>query len=358
MPVGNPVLTTVPSSLRRAAEWFLTSGIQLREGGVARYYRADVGQNLPISTEITGYAMSALVYVYRATGQEAYLDAASRAGRFLADVAWDARAAIFPFEYASEKNLAYFFDSGIIVRGLLALHRETGVNGFRTVAEACAGSMERHFVRDGVIYPVLALPSREPLPLGAGWSRNPGCYQLKSALAWLETGHTDAWERALEQALANDVDFLPGETDPLKVMDRLHAYSYFLEALQAVAERPHARVVLEAGIAKLARHLREIRSQFVRADVYAQLLRVRLFSHYGGAVPLDAVAAAEEAAALEEFQYDSPDPRLNGGFCFGMREGRLMPFANPVSTAFCLQAIDLWRQHQAGEFHQSWRVLI
>ena len=54
------------SSLSRAGRWFLESGIQDDSGGVARYYRSDVGRNAGVSTEITGYAVSALVYLYRA----------------------------------------------------------------------------------------------------------------------------------------------------------------------------------------------------------------------------------------------------------------------------------------------------
>jgi hypothetical protein len=28
----------------------------------------------------------------------------------------------------------------------------------------------------------------------------------------------------------------------------------------------------------------------------------------------------------------------------------MLPFSNPVSTAFCLQALALWQDHQAGEW--------
>ena len=60
-------------SLERAGGWFLESGIQEPNGGVARFYRADLGRNRAISTEITGYAASALMYLHSATGDPAYL---------------------------------------------------------------------------------------------------------------------------------------------------------------------------------------------------------------------------------------------------------------------------------------------
>jgi len=101
------------------------------------------------------------------------------------------------------------------------------------------------------------------------------------------------------------------------------------------------------GVAAVARHLREICHSFVRSDVYAQLLRVRI--HGARALKkLDACAAAEEAVALEDFQAVSEDPRINGGFLFGRRDGELSPHVNPVSTAFALQALEMWRLYRAG----------
>ena len=35
----------------------------------------------------------------------------------------------------------------------------------------------------------------------------------------------------------------------------------------------------------------------------------------------------------------------------GRRGGEIMPYVNPVSTAFSLQALALWEQHRAG----NWR---
>ena len=71
-----------------AGQWFLQSGIQEAHGGVARYHHSDTGRNARVSTEITGYTVSALVFLYERSGDRELLDAAIRAGRFLLDVAW------------------------------------------------------------------------------------------------------------------------------------------------------------------------------------------------------------------------------------------------------------------------------
>src|ERR1039457_3685644 len=95
-------------------EWFLHSGIQQPDGGVARYYLVDAGRNLPASTEITGYAISAFVYLHSFTHDARYLDRALSGARFLAR-AWDAVSQTMPFEI-EPAAFSYFFDCGIVDR--------------------------------------------------------------------------------------------------------------------------------------------------------------------------------------------------------------------------------------------------
>lgn len=311
---------------------------------MARYYRADLRQNAAVSNEITGYAASAFAYL-GAVQQSAL------AGSFLCDRAWDEASRAFPFEPGSP--LAYFFDTGIIARGLVAAHRASGDARFLESATNAAVSLAFDFMGDGVFHPVIDLPQKQPLPYEPRWSRSPGCYQLKSALAWREVGGEPGarlFEAMLASALAKHDSFLDrAEGDAL--MDRLHAYGYFLEGLLWAADRDKVREALRSGIARTASLLREIAPRFERSDVCAQLLRVRLIAHHAGAVELDECAAAEEASRAASYQSDSNDPRLRGGFWFGRKNGEMVPFMNPVSTAFAMQALALWEEHRTG----AWR---
>ena len=325
------------------------SGIQGSDGGVARYYRSDSRTNAPVSTEITGYAASTLAYLHSRTGKQEYLDAAVYAARYLTDQAWDSAASTFPFEPGSDR--AYFFDIGIIVRGLLAVWRATGEEEFRTRAQEATLSLAFDFLGDGSFHPVISLPDKQPLPEEPRWSRKPGCYQLKSALAWREIGDPHArqlFDAAVAFALTNHERFLQEESDREKLMDRLHAYCYFLEALLFTAD---TREALASGISRVGQLLREIQPVFERSDVNAQLLRIRLVAHHLGVLPLDANAAREEASRAASFQaQDANDVRLRGGFWFGRKGEQMLPFSNPVSTAFCLQALALWDDHQSGRW--------
>jgi hypothetical protein len=348
------------SSADRAGCWFLRSGIQEPTGGVARYYHTDTGRNARVSTEITGYAVSALVYLHTCRGDEGYLQAATKSGEFLCRTAWNEELQTFPFEHSGQpgdalESFAYFFDCGIIVRGLLALWRKTGQGELLDVAGKAGVSMHADFAAAHLFHPILRLPTKEPLAYEPRWSRSPGCYQLKSALAWHDlfeaTGHgafEDWYEAAVASAIDSHGSFLPAET-PEKTMDRLHAFCYFLEALLPLVHRSEVLAVVAQGIDAVSRYLRSLEAVFVRSDVYAQLLRVRLLASQLGGLDLNVQEAAEEAKMMQTFQFESEDKRVKGGFWFGRNSAGLLPYVNPVSTAFCLQALEMWQEYNANK---------
>jgi hypothetical protein len=353
------------SQLSRTGEWFLHSGIQQPDGGVARYYLVDACRNLPASTEITGYAASAFVYLHSVTHDARYLPRALAAARYLTR-AWDPALRTMPFELAPAA-FTYFFDCGIVVRGLLAVWRATGEQEFLDAAVALGDAMARDFSSPaGDFHPILALPSKTPLPRDPQrWSRTATCYQLKSAMAWWdlfeatgETRFTEPYERVLEASLRTYADFLPGHPERPKVMDRLHAFCYFLEGLLPRASDARCAAALRDGIGRAACHLRAIAPEFERSDVYAQLLRVRLYADWLGAVPLDRPAAESEAAQLAAFQAGDADPRMNGGYWFGRKHAEPLPFINPVSAAFATQALELWETSRAGGAQAHRHLLI
>jgi hypothetical protein len=142
--------------------------------------------------------------------------------------------------------------------------------------------------------------------------------------------------------------FLAGANERPKIMDRLHAYSYFLEALSPLLDRTDCVNTYKNVLTEAARYLRELAPEFARSDVYAQVLRARVRASH--VIPLDVEAAQEEAAALAEFQAHSDDARFDGGFIFGKRAGVMSPHVNPVSTAFAIQALEMWRAFRAGEY--------
>jgi hypothetical protein len=335
---------------------------------VARYYLVDTHRNLPASTEITGYAVSAFVYLHSVTHDARYLDRAISAARFLTR-AWDPASQTMPFEI-EPAAFTYFFDCGIVVRGLLSVWHATGQQEFLDAAAATGESMARDFAGpDGDFHPILALPARTPLPRNPlRWSRTAACYQLKSAMAWWDLFEAtrdahfiEPYERVLEASLRTYADFLPGHAERPKVMDRLHAFCYFLEGLLPRSGDARCAAALRDGIPRTACLLRDIAPEFERSDVYAQLLRLRLYADWLGVMPLDRPAAEFEAAQLAAFQVADADPHstpMNGGYWFGRKNAEPLPFINPVSAAFACQALELWETSRAGGAQAHRHLLI
>jgi len=160
----------------------------------------------------------------------------------------------------------------------------------------------------------------------------------------------------LEYSLGACGGFLPGHAERPKVMDRLHAFLYFLEGLLPRAEEPRVAAAIREGIGRAAQHLREIAPEFERSDVYAQLLRMRLYADRAGALPLDFVAAQFEAERLRIPVAGSGSPRRR--FLFRAQSRGWLPYVNPVSTAFALQALELWDECRTGKARVFRHLLI
>ncbi|HVW10116.1 MAG TPA: hypothetical protein VHC90_16115 [Bryobacteraceae bacterium] len=344
-------------SLARAGRWFLQSGIQEPSGGFSRYYRSEIQKNLPVSTEISAYAAKALLFLYRTTGEREYLDAARNTISFLINQAWDRTQNLFPYEHPSpteeSRHLTYFFDSGIIIRGLVAYWHFEKDDRILDLATAAAHGMKAFWTgRD--YHAILTLPDQKPLKRTAQWSTAPGCHQAKSALAWWELAEITGDEtlkrqylHMIESGMHTCRGFLAGANERLKIVDRLHAYSYFLEAMSPLLEQADVAKTYRFVLDEAAAKLRELAPEFCRSDVYAQILRARVRASH--VIPVDRAAASEEAAALAAFQVESEDPRFSGGFLFGKRAGVPSPHVNPVSTTFAIQALEMWRAFQAGD---------
>jgi hypothetical protein len=341
--------------VERAGRWLLQSGIIDPDGGVARYRLTDSQQNLPASTEITGYTVSGLCYLYELTADPRYLAAARLSGDYLTHKAWDESSSAMPFEIHHGPRYSYFFDCGIIIRALLWLYRLTSHAPYLERARSIGIAMERDFASLSGFHPIVLLPSKSPEKHDLWWSRMPGAFQLKAALGWLDLGDTlddqhfrDLYDQVLAFSLEHYAETLDNESEQLRKMDRLHAWSYFLEGLQPVGDRQPIQMLIRSALA----HGEQLREQlapiFLRSDVCAQLLRIRLIA---GLAP-----APGEIIRIESFQYASADPTLDGGFGFGRRDGALTPHVNPVSTVFCLQALSFAAGN--GSPSVDWRKLI
>src|SRR5258708_32491871 len=141
-------------------------------------------------------------------------------------------------------------------------------------------------------------------------------------------------------------------------MDRLPASWYSLEGLLPVLDRPDCAHAFSAGVDRASAYLRAIAPEFARSDVYAQVLRLRLYGENMGVLPLDRAAAAHEAEQAAGFHLESGDARIGGGFGFGRQGDEQLPDVNPGSTGFCLQPPTMMDDRKNNLFDARWQTLI
>ena len=357
------------SCIYSGLRWLLTSGIQDESGGVARFYLADDRRYQDLSTVNTAYYISALLKTNEA-GEKEPQEYALKSGRFLLKHAFDAQTELFRAELDGGNRSAIearFLDCCIAVRALLHLWQATSDPVFLDHAERCGVALRTHLSRvDGSFFPLFDLQSGQPRAGTGSWSVEAEVYQLKSALAFLElsdaTGNREfdtSMQLMLRWCLKTHEGFVGGDDDPENIMDRLHAYCYFLEGLQPVAaEQMAASHALQHGVLDVENLMQQVAARYQRCDVVAQLLRLRLYCDRIGIMELDFNQAEKESVALEQFQHQSTDPKTDGGFAFARRNGQLTPQLSPSATAVAIQALAMWEQAEDGAFREPWQALI
>ena len=358
------------SCIYSGLRWLTNSGIQDESGGVSSCYEAHERRYRPISIASTSYFISTLQGAGRTAGEPPHPQAL-RAGRFLMEKAFDLSTDLFPFEMpngdGSSRPPARFLDCGIVIRGLLDLWRATSDDAYRDCAERCGLAMHSRMATvDGGFFPIYSLAYDQPEFGSGSWPVEAGVHQLKVGLAFQELTEATGlgeFERDVDLlrkwCLRRHEAFLYGDGDAEDTMSRLHAYCCFLEGLlpTAALEADSSRV-LQYGILQVENLIDELRGEFLRCDVIAQLLRLRLFADSMGVMELDQNRAGEEASSIAEFQMQTLDPKTEGGFALARRGEAIVPCVSPAATGFAIQALAILDQIDEGKFADDWRKLV
>ena len=350
--------------------WLTRSGIQKESGGLARCYRAPEDKYEGISTVATGYFISGLLRCAEYPG-ESPPKQATAAGRMLMENAYDMESELFlSNQDAAENNprkWAYFLDCLIAIQALIDLWRVTKNSAYVECAEKCGIGIKRNLSRmDGSFFPVHDIARDMPYEADEPWSLQAQVYHLKAMPIFLElTEATGLYEfkamgeELLKWTLKRYESFLEPDSDSERLMSRLHGYCYFLEGLLPEAGMdPDCSRALQYGLLEIENISQEIGHEYHRCDVIAQLLRLRLYADRVGVMELDFQQAENEAAAIEELQVQSADPKVDGGFAFALKASRPVQHYNPATAVLAIQALQMWEQAARGSFREGWEVLI
>lgn len=381
--------TTLTEAASRAADWLVGSGVQLRggddrhRGGFACWYDADT-QSMPyVYAEITGYLVTLLCELAGRRRAPALLASARAAGDWLvrtADPDTGAFPCLWPLEasrFADKHDLIYTFDTGVIVNGLVHLHRATGEHRYLTAARRAADWLLRDMRRaDGSFAPVYDRRTGTRPTSDAEWSLCPGAYHTKVAIGLLNLARSTD-DGALRAAAAGVCDHALGfqqpdgrfVTFPAEGGTNCHPHAYAAEGLWVAGRELGRDDYLHASARATAWLLAQQRADGMiprhwhggtplyqeRVDVLCQTLRLAAIHLAEGR--LDDTPARRQAldrlvGLVLDSQQSSDDPRVDGGLSFGrLSDGSRVPHVNVWVSAFAVQALTMHEQVMAGADH-------
>ncbi|OGL73278.1 hypothetical protein A3E39_01250 [Candidatus Uhrbacteria bacterium RIFCSPHIGHO2_12_FULL_60_25] len=354
-----------------AAEWLLNSGIQ-NPPGTHEMHGADVGGSFNawfnpqththsyIYTEISGYALTTLLYLYRRYGDARFKRHATLVGEWLHNIQLPTGAlptAFYieatPFQKSSDLHA---FDVGMVLNGLVCLHRETLEERYLQSAIRAADWIAGIQRGDGSVPAMTDAVTGATKDHEGTWSTQPGPYHGKLAIGLLnlfdltrDPRYADAARALCNYTLTRQKkngQFLTyGNLDGTN----FHPHAYACEGLYAAGCYLNELRYLDAarrgtewalslckdGI--IPRHIHDERINYhERADIQMQISRLATLFH------IQDDNATQLFQRLPEYRYRHDQDTQGGGFIFGKSSaGELLPHVNAWVTMFSLQAISL-----------------
>jgi hypothetical protein len=250
-------------------KWLLHSGIRIKNGpdrgAMYGWKNLNSGTYPFIYNEIVGYSITAFSWIYSELGEEAALSAAKDASYWimknLEHYGYLLPAGRKEIDTFNEKgdlaNLIYAFDNGMIVTGLLNLHKLTADLELLNSAEAIAQAViKRFYVRSNMV----AVLDRNFKPISSSkeevkWSMVSGSYHCKLALGLLDLSDlTDNnLYRKVSHSICDSLGCLQTTegrfiTNPRKGVTYLHPHLYTCEGLIYSGMKDHNEDYYRKGL--------------------------------------------------------------------------------------------------------------
>ena len=352
--------------------WLLYSGIQNTtsdnsNGSFNSWYNIE-NKTYPFRySEITGYGITTLLYLYQISKEQILLERAEMAGNWIIVVAMQGGIVRSKDYYdktdetdSFENGLAYVFDNGMVLYGLINLYNQTGEKIYLDAAKGIADFLLGMQNPDSLYQATYDIYKKKSLDEKGKWSLQPGSYHAKLALGLLEIGsilddpkYRKSIERFCEQATKfqnQDDRFLTSGKST-----NLHPHCYSAEGFffigMKLKENRFIDIATNAVKWALENQLENggIPSFYEnnefdtneRMDVLAQVLRLGvLLIQYGKLDEGYKERLDKIKKRLLEFQNTSQVHK--GGFFYGFENGRKINHINSWCSMFALQALQFY----------------
>lgn len=373
-----------PSPVDRAVSWLLGSGIQHLKGqekfrgGVAAWYELDERRYPFLYSEITGYALTAFLFLHRLKPRKELIRGASLAARWLLRHAFNkdggvktrlylAKDYVSP-NYSFDQGRVYAFDAAMVGYGLLQFFKVSGEEAYRKAFERSLEFLVcRMRKKDGTFYPYFDPRSGRCGEDFEKWSDQGGSFHAKLALFLIDAYRLtkeEAYRRYALQLLdaarktqMRDGRFITGKKDG---STHLHPHAYTLEGLLYGGVHLGRKEYVDAALRGLEWTFGGVSadgsvsslygggtfSHHERSDIVAQVLRIASILYALRPRELQSRLLILERIKnhLLLFQYHG-DTNQTGGFLYGSAtDGLLRAHLNSWATMFAVQG--LWMHEE------------
>jgi|SRR3989344_6552896 len=383
-----------------ARSWLLNSGIQNIggntpvRGGFNAWYNLDENNYFYTYSEITGYSITTLLYLYSLKKEELLLDKAKIAADWLVEKALHDSGAVRTRYYYDDKNADHkysfqgnvvrSFDNGIVLSGLSNLYAFSSKENYYLVSKRMADLILKMQKKNGLLFAEYDLKKKKLKENYEKWSTQSGSYHVKIILGLInfakysnDKKYEDVARKLCDKVLElqkEDGRFVTYKEDATHLHP--HCYSaegllfagwYFKDPRYVNASLKATKWLLNSqmengGIPSLYVQSRFIK--FERADILAQTLRLATIFLSMGLLEKDYKKNVEKLVnRLLKFQY-LKEGSQKGGFFYGydvdyktLKETRFNHL-NSWVTMFALQALIMYKQYSENRLKINMRLFV
>ena len=370
--------------INSAKNWLLNSGIQNLEGEHKGAFNSwfDVNnKNYPYAySEITGYAITTLLFLYKLEKKEIYLKRAKLAANWLINKATHKSGGILcryfydktEFRGSFENEEMFLFDSGMVLNGIINLYEITKDEKYLEFSKRLAKFIIGKQKPDGSFYAVYNGKDESLTDNGEKWSTQLGAFHNKLSIGLLKLHKITKDEKYKNSAIKicdYSLKFFQNDGRVItfsKTGDSLfHPHCYAAEGLYVAGKYLNNKKYLEfskkateylfnnqkenGGIPQFFRNNKLI--DFERTDILGQALRMGI---------LHSIKKGKfEILKQRLLEFQNTKEEQKGGFIYGYDDkGNKYEHINSWCTMFALQALILYEQKSENKVNFEGFLLV
>jgi len=184
----------IENALDNAIDWLISSGIQNKKtklkDSVNAWYDPIKKKYSFVYSEINGYFMTTMVFLYKRTRQKKYLEFGLKSAKWLIKNAQDKNGGfkcLFVIDknskYSFKQNKIYSFDNGVILNGLVSLYKVSKKPFLLKSAKKCADWIIKYCIdNSSLVKPVYDIEDNKFFDSDKDWSTTSGSYHTKISI--------------------------------------------------------------------------------------------------------------------------------------------------------------------------------